>query len=100
MIRHWLIGSAAFAMLSGATMLQSAGNALAADLPPIGCEASDKIDGSTAADAQKKLNAAGYTHVSELKKGCSNYWNGLAIKDGVSTHVSLSPQGQAHSMGD
>jgi len=30
------------------------GLASAAELPPIGCEATDRIDGSTAADARKK----------------------------------------------
>jgi hypothetical protein len=100
MIRYWLAGTAALAILSGVTPLQLVGAAYADDLPPIRCDASDKIDGSVAADAQKKMNAAGYQQVSGLKKGCDNFWHGMAIKDGVATHVSLSPQGLVQSEGD
>jgi len=100
MIRHWLAAPAVVALLAGVVSLHYAGTARAGDPPPIGCEASDKIDGSTAADARKKMNAAGYQQVSELKKGCGNYWNGLAIKDGVWTHVSVSPQGTVQPAGE
>jgi len=70
------------------------------ELPPIRCEAGDKIDGSNAAQARKKMNAAGYSHVRELNKGCDNAWHGVAMKDGVPTHVSLSPGGFVQSEGD
>jgi len=100
MIRHWLAGPAAIALLAAALSLNIASSARAADLPPIGCEASDRIDGSTAADAQKKMNAGGYHQVSELKKGCGNYWNASAVKDGVRTHVTVSPQGVVQPGGE
>jgi len=100
MTKHWLVGLVAFTILSGVALLQTAGTAYADDLPPIGCEPTDKIDSSTAADAVKKMNAAGYTQVSQLKKGCDNWWHGMAVKDGVATHVSLSPQGLVRSEGD
>jgi hypothetical protein len=100
MIKYWLAGAAALAMFSGVTSLQMVGAAYADDLRPIGCDASDRIDGSSAADAQRKMNAAGYQQVSDLKKGCDNYWHGMAIKGGVATHVSLSPQGLVRSEGD
>ena len=100
MIRFGLIGVVSIALLTGVLSLNAANSARAADLPAIGCEAGDKIDGSTAGDALKKIEAAGYRQVTELKKGCSNYWNGLATKDGVTAHVSLSPQGVVHSGGE
>lgn len=48
------------------------------------CDASDRIDRSTAADAQKRMHAAGYGGVSELKKSCDNFWHGKTLKDGRS----------------
>jgi len=98
MFKQWSAVPAALVILSGLAL--TAGAAAAADLPPIGCEASDRIDGSTAADARKKIDAAGYHHVTGLKKGCDNYWHGVAEKDGTTTHVSLSPQGVVVPEGD
>jgi hypothetical protein len=99
-IRPSVAGAAVFAMLIGIASAPFAGPARADDLPAIGCQASDKIDGSTAPEAAKKIEAAGYTQVTQLKKGCDNWWHGVAVKDGVATHVSLSPQGQVRSEGD
>jgi hypothetical protein len=100
MIRPWLAGAAAIAILVGGAPLQIVGFAHAGDLPVSRCEASDKIDGSSALDAQKKMNMAGYHQVSALKKGCDNYWHGMAVKDGVATHVSLAPSGLVRSEGN
>jgi hypothetical protein len=100
MTKYWLAGTAAVSILSGVMSLEVANTAYAADLPPILCGASDKIDGSIAADAQRRMNAAGYQQVSELKKGCDNFWHGVAVKEGVPTHVSLSPAGLVRSEGD
>ena len=100
MTRFGMITPTALALLSAVAFLPIAGIARADELPPIGCEASDKIDGSSAADARKKLDAAGYHQATGLKKGCDNYWHGVASKDGVSTHVSLSPQGVVRPEGD
>jgi hypothetical protein len=91
---------AALALLAALAFSPLAGLARADDLPAIGCEAGDKIDGTSAAGALKQINAAGYTDVTELKKGCSNTWDALAMKDGVATHVSLSPQGVVRPQSD
>ena len=64
------------------------------------CQTEDKIDGSTAADAQKKIEAAGYRKVTGLKKSCDNFWHGKAEKDGREVRVVLSPQGQILPEGD
>jgi hypothetical protein len=45
-----------------------------------GCAPGDKIDGSTADQARKKNEAAGYRKVSGLNKGCDNSWHGIAEK--------------------
>ena len=58
------------------------------------CSPNDKIDSSTAANAKKAIEAAGYEQVRVLKKGCDNYWHGTARKDGAAGNVVLSPEGQ------
>ncbi len=65
-----------------------------------GCEAGDRIDGSTAAQAKAKMERAGFSQVSELKKGCDNAWHGMAVKDGRQGRVVLTPQGQAMPEGN
>jgi hypothetical protein len=58
------------------------------------CEPGDKIDRSTVEDARKKIQAAGYQKVGNLKKGCDNYWHATAEKNGAQVFVVLSPQGE------
>jgi hypothetical protein len=70
------------------------------DLPRLRCSASDKIDGSTADSARRKMTAAGYRQVRDLKKGCDNYWHGKAVKDGGATNVVLSPRGDVMPEGE
>ena len=64
------------------------------------CDAGDRIDASTAAAATKKMESAGFHQVRGLKKGCDNFWHGVAVKDGSETHVVLTPQGQVMREGD
>jgi hypothetical protein len=99
MSRYWLAGTAAFVILAGVAFQPIVGTAYANDFRPIRCDVSAKIDGSIAADARRKMNAADMD-VSELKKGCDNYWHGMAVKDGVATHVLLAPQGRVQSEGN
>ncbi len=58
------------------------------------CDPEDKPDKTTATDARKKIEAAGYRQVTDLKKGCDNVWHGRAVKDGVPVAVMVTPQGQ------
>ena len=64
------------------------------------CEAGDRIDRSTAADAQKRIAAAGYSRASELKKSCDNFWHGKVLKNGQEIRVVLTPEGQVIQEGD
>jgi hypothetical protein len=57
------------------------------------CEPGDKIDSSTAAQAKKKIEQAGYRKVTDLHKGCDNSWHGKAEKDGQPVSVVLNPEG-------
>ncbi len=65
-----------------------------------GCEAGTKIDRSTANDARRKIMAAGYKDVGDLKKACDNFWHAKAMKDGAPVRVALAPSGQIYPEGD
>lgn len=58
------------------------------------CDPGDKPDNTTATDARRKLEAAGYRQARDLKKGCDNVWHGKAVKDGRPVNVALSPRGE------
>lgn len=58
------------------------------------CPAVDRIDGSTAEQAKRKFEKAGFSSVKELRKGCDNFWHAMAVKDGKRVRVVLSPTGE------
>jgi hypothetical protein len=64
--------------------------------PTNNCDASDKIDGTTANDARRKLETAGYTDISSLYKGCDNVWHGQARSSGTAVNVMVAPDGSVH----
>jgi hypothetical protein len=63
------------------------------------CSAGDKIDGSTANDARKKMEAAGYTDVTALYKGCDNVWHGQARANGNAVNVMVGSDGVVRQEG-
>lgn len=64
------------------------------------CDPGTKIDGSTATAARKKIEKAGYSKITDLRKGCDNAWHGKAEKDGQAVNVVLNPQGLVLQEGD
>jgi hypothetical protein len=64
--------------------------------PTNNCAAGDKIDGSTAQQAQQKLQAAGYTDITGLNKGCDNVWHAQARNGGNPVNVMVSPDGSVN----
>ena len=64
--------------------------------PTNNCAAGDKIDGSTASDAQKKLEAAGYSNITGLNKGCDNVWHAQAMANGKPVNVMVAPDGSVN----
>jgi len=52
-----------------------------------------RFDRSTPQDARRKIEAAGWRNVTELRKGYDGVWHGLAIKDGQRRHVAVTPEG-------
>lgn len=62
--------------------------------PGPGCHFGEVIDGSTAGDARRMIEAAGFSDVHDLKKSCDNFWHGKARFSGQAVNVVLSPGGQ------
>ncbi|MCC7048303.1 MAG: hypothetical protein IT562_16435 [Alphaproteobacteria bacterium] len=58
------------------------------------CQFGERIDGSTAADARRRIEAAGLTNVRDLRKGCDNVWHATANAGGGDVYVALSPSGE------
>jgi hypothetical protein len=65
-----------------------------------GCHFGEVIDGTTADDAKRHIEAAGYTNVVGLKKSCDNYWHGQALVNGTLTRVSVTPDGRVRLEND
>src|SRR4029434_1253147 len=51
----------------------------------------------TEGQAKSKIEDAGYTHVTELKKDDNGVWRGKASKSGSATAVSIDFQGNVNS---
>jgi len=58
-----------------------------------GCHFGEKIDSTTAQDAERFLKSAGYSSISGLKKSCDNNWHGQAVLNGAPVNVMVTPQG-------
>src|SRR5688572_21125282 len=59
-----------------------------------GCHFGERIDGTTADDAVKFAQDAGYTSVTGLKKSCDNNWHGQAVLNGAPVNVMIRPDGR------
>lgn len=58
------------------------------------CDPGTRLDKTTANDARKKMEAAGYRQVKDLKKGCDSAWHGRAVnRQGAAVDVVITPQG-------
>ena len=64
--------------------------------PNNNCAAGEKIDGSTAEQARQKLEAAGYTDIAGLNKGCDNVWHAQARSSGNPVNVMVAPDGSVN----
>jgi hypothetical protein len=64
------------------------------------CAPGERIDGSTADQAKKRIEGAGFNQAHDFKKGCDNVWHSVAMKDGAPVRVSVQPQGLVTQEGD
>ena len=92
-----LLTLAAMLAMAGVQAQAQTATSLSSDTSVVGmpgCHFGERIDGTTADDAVRHAQAAGYTSVSGLKKSCDNNWHGHATLNGVGTNVMVTPQGQ------
>lgn len=68
--------------------------------PTNNCAATDQIDESTAEQARSKLEAAGYTDITGLNKGCDNVWHAQARTGGKMVNVMVAPDGSVNQETD
>ena len=64
------------------------------------CEPGEKVDATTAAQAKKRAESAGYSEVHMEHKGCDSVWHGTAMKDGAAVHLAVLPSGEVQPEGD
>ena len=97
----WIGFSLAMAMTSQAFAAGSVDMGASKLVQIAGCEAGTKIDGTTAAQTKKRIEAAGYTQVRDLTKACDNVWHGSAVnKDGTPGNVMVTADGQVMPEGN
>ena len=95
------VAASGFAVFGASLFLPAAVGLMSGVRPAhAACEPGTKIDKSTVADVRKEIQKAGFTDVRDLKKGCDNYWHGVATKDGKQAHVVVSPDGKVMPEGD
>jgi hypothetical protein len=64
------------------------------------CSANDAINGTTASDAARRIESAGYSRVQDLTKGCDNAWHGTALANGTRVRVVWTSEGLVLTEGD
>lgn len=64
------------------------------------CLPDDKVNNTTAQDATKAMENAGYTQVHILAKGCDNAWHASAMLNGKPVFVVWNREGQVVTEGD
>jgi hypothetical protein len=52
-----------------------------------------RVGRSTADQAKKQIEAAGWREVKELRQGYDGIWHAMATKDGVRRRVAVTPDG-------
>lgn len=64
------------------------------------CPAGTQLDHTTIGMTRKTIAAAGYSKITDLKKGCDNVWHAKAEKDGTAMRVAVTPDGKVLREGD
>jgi hypothetical protein len=64
------------------------------------CAASDPVNNTTAEDATRAMQKAGYTQIKILAKGCDNAWHASAMLNGQPVFVVWNREGQVVTEGD
>jgi predicted lipoprotein with Yx(FWY)xxD motif len=78
----------------------------AGSVPPIvdsalaACSPNDPVNGTTATDAMRAMESAGFTQVQVYEKGCDSAWHAHAIQNGMPVNVVWNSEGQVVTEGD
>ncbi len=101
MMKLSLMAAAMMLAVAGTAYSQTATQQVPTSLSPgtnmvgvPGCHFGEQIDGTTADQATKHAQAAGYTSVTGLKKSCDNNWHGQAVLNGAPVNVMITPDGR------
>lgn len=89
-----LTAALVLAVASGPALAQTSLSSGTSVVGVPGCHFGERIDGTTADDAVRHAQAAGYTSVSGLKKSCDNNWHGQAMLNGTAVNVMITPDGR------
>ena len=92
-----LLTLAAMLAMTGVQAQAQTATSLSSDTSVVGvpgCHFGERVDGTTADDAVRHAQAAGYTSVSGLKKSCDNNWHGQAMLNGAAVNVMITPDGR------
>lgn len=87
------IGSLSFALLAATT-------GTVVSRAEAACWSTASINATTAADAARAMEQAGYTQVQVYEKGCDNAWHGHAYMNGSPVNVVWNGNGQVLPEGD
>lgn len=64
------------------------------------CSPNDAINATTATNATRVMERAGFTQVQVYEKGCDNAWHAHALQNGMPVNVVWNNQGQVLTEGD
>ena len=98
----WKTGVYSIAISLCATAPVYAQEAAAGQDPTIvhGCHYGEVIDSSTPEQAKARMEAASYSAVTILSKGCDNVWHATGLYGGQATNLNLAPDGLVKREGD
>jgi hypothetical protein len=97
MLKRNLMAAAMILAVAGPAYSQTATTTLSPATSVVGvpgCHFGEQIDGTTADQAAKHAQAAGYSSVTGLKKSCDNNWHGQAMLNGAPVNVMITPDGR------
>ena len=93
---RWKIG-----LFTGALSALTIAGALSMTIPAqAACWASDPVNATTADQASRAMQQAGYTYVQVYEKGCDSAWHAHAMLNGNPVNVVWNREGQVLTEGD
>ena len=93
---YWKVGLFAGAL----SALMIAGSLSAASPAQAACWSSDPVNGTTADQAARAMQQAGYSNVQVYEKGCDSAWHAHAMLNGNPVNVVWNQEGQVLTEGD